>query len=53
MINRYVIAGVHTFSAQVSFRDFHHAVGGSAAFVSELSLVLQGWTADAIPELCT
>ncbi len=31
----------------------HHAVGGSAASMSELSLVLQERAASALPELCT
>lgn len=31
----------------------HHAVGGSAAPLSELSLVLEEWCASSLPELCT
>lgn len=31
----------------------HHAVGGSAASLSELSLVLQERSAPALPKLCT
>lgn len=30
----------------------HHAVGGSAAPLSELSLVLEEWCASSLPELC-
>ncbi|XP_044061291.1 dnaJ homolog subfamily C member 4 isoform X2 [Siniperca chuatsi] len=41
-------------TASLSLKEiFHHAVGGAAASMSELSLVLQEWAASALPELCT
>lgn len=40
-------------SSEWNHCSFHHAVGGSAATMSELSLGLQKWTSATVPELCT
>ena len=47
------VLSAQVLSVELKKKINHHAVGGSAASMSELSLVLQERAAPALPKLCT